>query len=172
MDDQKHEFDDEPSRSQRKREALEVFDAAEALVALSDAQLAKIPLSDELRALVIESRRITSHIARKRQLQFLAKQMRRRDDELPPILAALAHGRDERRRAAAATHRVEAWRTRLLDEGDEALGQFVEAHPSADRHHLRQLVRRAREERNSNKAPSAARELFRELRELLSGDEV
>ena len=172
MDDQKQEFDDEPSRSQRKREALEVFDAAEALVALSDAQLAKVPLSDELRALVIESRRITSHIARKRQVGFLAKQMRRREDELPEIFAALAHGRDERRKASAATHRVEAWRTRLLDEGDEALGQFVEAHPSADRHHLRQLVRRAHDERKANKAPSASRELFRELRELLTGDET
>lgn len=169
-----HEFDphsEEPSRSQRRREALEVFDAAEALVALSDAQLSKVPLSDELHALVLESRRITSHIARKRQLQFLAKQMRRRDDELPAILAALAHGRDERRRESAATHRVEAWRDRLLAEGDEALGQFVEAHPTADRHHLRQLVRRAREERQANKAPSAARELFRELRALLGGDD-
>lgn len=172
MDDQNHELGDEPSRSQLKREALEVFDAAEALVALSDAQLAKMPLSDEIRALVIESRRITSHIARKRQIGFLAKQMRRRDDELPPIFAALAQGRDERRKASAATHRVEAWRTRLLEEGDEALGQLVDAHPSADRHHLRQLVRRAIDERKANKAPSAARELFRELRELLSGDEV
>ena len=70
-----------PSRSQDRRDALEVLALGERLAGLTDAQLAKLPVPDELLPHVLETRRITSHIARKRQLAFLAKQMRRQDDE-------------------------------------------------------------------------------------------
>lgn len=159
------EFDG-PSRSQLRREALDVLALAKALVELTDAQLARVPLSDDLRELVIESRRITANIARKRQLQFLAKHLRRAEDELPAIRAAIEQDTGERRREAAGHHRAESWRDRLVAEGDEALNALLEAHPDADRQQLRTLARRAQEERHANKPPAAARELFRALRIL------
>ena len=64
-------------------------------------------------------------------------------------------------------HRVEAWRDRLIADGDAALSDLLVEFPGADRQHLRQLARNAVEERNRNKPPHAFRELFRELRELL-----
>lgn len=158
-----------PSRSQLRREALDVLKLAETLAALSEAQLADVPLDDELREEVRRARAVTSHIARKRQTQFLAKQMRKLDEEqLEPIRAALANDRDKALREAAALHRVERWRERLLAEGDEALGEFIAAHPSADRQQLRQLVRNTLAERKANKPPHAYRELFRELRDAAS----
>ena len=48
-----------------------------------------------------------------------------------------------------------------------ALADLLTEFPSADRQHLRQLVRNAGEERRKNKPPHAFREIFRELRELL-----
>lgn len=162
-----------PSRSQQRREALAIFDLAEVLVALTDGQLAPIPMPDDLRDMVRDSRRITAPIARKRQLQFLAKHMRREDDEtIDAIRRALEHDREEARRDTALLHRLEAWRDRLLAEGDPALAELLQAHPHPDRQHLRQLVRNAKEERLKNKPPSAYRELFRELRKLLSVDET
>lgn len=157
---------DGPSRSSRRRDALEVFALGEALVELSEAQLARMPLSDDLRALVLESRRITQQIARKRQLQFLAKHMRRREDELPAIRAALEHDKSDARRETAHLHRIEAWRDRLLAEGDAALAELASSHPDLDRNRLRQLMRRAGEEQRANKPPAASREVFRMLREL------
>jgi ribosome-associated protein len=53
-----------PSRSQQRRDALEVFVLAETLAALSDAQLARVPLGDDLLAEVQRTRAVTSHIAR------------------------------------------------------------------------------------------------------------
>ena len=157
-----------PSRSQLRREALEVFELAERLVEQSEAQLARVPLDDELRALVRESQRITQQIARKRQLQYLAKILRREDDEtLDAIRDALENSKADSRRDTAALHRVEAWRDRLIDEGDAALAELLTAHPTADRQHLRQLARNAKDERLHNKPPHAQRELFRALRELL-----
>ena len=56
---------------------------------------------------------------------------------------------------------------RLVEHGDEALAQLLVEYPHADRQHLRQLARNAREERLKNTPPHAYRELFRELRALL-----
>lgn len=157
-----------PSRSQQRREALEVLELGERLALLSDAQLARLPIPDTLLPHIVETRRITSHIARKRQLAYLAKQMRREDEEtLHAIRDALDAQGETARREVAAIHRVEQWRERLLDGGDEALAQLLDQHPRADRQHLRQLVRNALQERRLNKPPHAYRELFRELRALL-----
>ena len=82
--------------------------------------------------------------------------------------AALAEDRDSAHRAAAALHHVERWRERLLEEGDEALAEFIAAHPHADRQQLRQLVRNALAERKAGKPPHAYRELFRVMREVAS----
>ena len=124
---------------------------------------------EDLRELVLASKKITAQIARKRQVQYLAKHMRRREDEaLAAIRAALEHDKADHRREAQALHAVEYWRDRLVDEGDAALAELLDAHPQADRQHLRQLARNAHQERLKNKPPHAFRELFRELRELLS----
>ena len=165
-----------PSRSEQRRAALDVLALGQQLVALSAAQLAKLPIPEDLLPHIRDAKRITSHVAHKRQLAFLAKQMRREDDEaLDAIRDALDAGGDAARRETAALHRVETWRERLLADGDAALAELLAEHPAADRQHLRQLVRNAIDERNRNKPPHAFRELFRELRELLlqadNGDE-
>jgi ribosome-associated protein len=159
-----------PSRSQNRREALEIYTLGEKLVSLTDAQLAKLPVPESLLPHIRECRRITAQIAHKRQLQYLAKQMRREDDEtLDAIRDALDEKGEAARREVAAMHRVEAWREKLLAEGDDALAQLLDEYPNADRQLLRQLVRNTLEERKRNKPPRAFRELYRALRELLLG---
>jgi len=158
-----------PSRSQQRREALEVLDLAKQLSELSPQQVARLPVPEHLLPHIDETRRITSHIAHKRQLQYLAKQMRREDDEtLEAIRDALDANGQAAREEAAMLHRAEAWRERLVADGDAALKDLLSEYPHADRQHLRQLARNAHEERLKNKPPHAFRELFRELRELLA----
>lgn len=155
-----------PSRSQRRREALDVLHIAERLAALSEAELARVPLDEDLRDEVRRTRNITAQIARKRENQFLAKQLRNLDEEsLEAIRHVLAQDKSEAHRAAAALHRLEGWRERLLEGGDEALTAFMAECPAADRQHLRQLVRNALSERRAGKPPHAQRELFRCMRE-------
>lgn len=159
-----------PSRSQNRREALEVLALGEKLVALTEAQLAKLPVPESLLPHIRECKRITAHIAHKRQLAYLAKQMRREDDDvLEAIRDALDESGDAARREVAAMHRIETWRERLLDQGDAALAELLDEYPTADRQKLRQLARSALEERKRNKPPRAYRELYRALREVLLG---
>ena len=162
-----------PRRTQQRIEALEIRNLAEKLVALPAAQLARLPIPEELMPHIVETQRITSHIAHKRQLQFLAKQMRREEDEvLEAIRDAMDEGGEAARRETALLHQAEQWRDRLLADGDDALAALLEEFPTADRQKLRQLVRNATDERAKNKPPRAFRDLFREVRELLSSTDT
>lgn len=163
-DDDTGEFHS-PSRSAQRRAALDVLALGERLAALSDGQLAQLPIPEELLPHIREVRRMPAHGARKRQLAYLAKQMRRHeDDELDAVRDALDAAAEPSRRETARLHALEDWRERLLADGDEALAQFIEAYPEADSQRLRQLVRNALDERRRNRPPRAFRELFRELR--------
>ena len=161
-----------PSRSQQRRDALDVLALAETLATLSDAQLERLPIPDGLLPHIVETRRMTAHGARKRQTAFLAKQMRREDDAaLDAIRDALDAGGEAAKRETARMHRAEHWRERLLAEGDTAMGELLDEHPDADRQQLRQLLRNALDERAKNKPPRAFRELYRAVLALLGDDE-
>jgi|SRR5690348_6312306 len=170
MRDADHLADDEqPSRSARRREALDVLALAKQLVELPPSRIARLELPDDVSGEIGNVRKISSHIARKRQLAYLAKLMRRHDEEVfAPARAALANERAAGAREAAAAHQLEALRERLLAEGDAALSELIAEHPDLDRQHLRTLIRQARLEREGNKPLHAYRELFRVLRQLAS----
>jgi ribosome-associated protein len=151
------------SKSQKKRDVEALQKLGAELVKLSPAQLATVPLPEKLEAAVHEARRITSHEARRRQLQFIGKLMRDVDPE--PLRAALAALEGHSAATRAQQKRLEQWRTRLIDD-DTALTEFAGAHPGADLQALRTLIRNARKEIAEAKPPRAQRELFRMIREL------
>jgi ribosome-associated protein len=105
----------------------------------------------------------------RRHYKRIAKLLSREDADA--FNALLYEKEDLRRQEAARHHRVERWRERLIDEGDEALGEFLDAFPAADRQQLRSLVRAAQRDRERCK-PDSARKLFRFLREILDRAEV
>lgn len=156
-----------PSRTQQRREALVTLTLAKQLVELQPTRLAKLDLPDDVRNEVAITRRITAHIAHKRQLAYLAKIMRRYGDEaFASVRAELGENRDRQRQENAAMHRLEALRDQLLGEDESALSALITQHPGLDRQHLRSLIRQARSERDANKPPRAYRELFQLLKEL------
>ncbi|SEI49930.1 ribosome biogenesis factor YjgA [Frateuria terrea] len=159
-----------PSRTQQRREALAVLALATQLVELPPSRLAKLDLPEDVREEIANVRRISSHIARKRQLAFLAKKMRRHEDAVfDSVRAELGENRERQRQETAAMHRLEALRERLLED-DEAAAALIAEHPAIDRQHLRSLVRQARSERAANKPPRAFREIFQLLKDLQQDD--
>lgn len=161
-----------PSRSEQRRDALDVLALVHQLGPLSEAQLVRMQVPEHLFAHFADLRRISAHGARKRQVAYVAKQMRREDDDvLDAIRDAVDAGGESARQETALLHRAEGWRERLLDEGDEAISALLGEHPDADRQQLRQLVRNALDERTRNKPPRAYRELFRILRSALGGSD-
>lgn len=161
--------DDGPSRTEQRRQALAMLTFAAQLADLPPARLARIDLPDDVRREIETTRHITSHVAHKRQLAYLAKLMRRHDDaDFAAAHAELGANRDQQRADTAAMHRLEVLREHLLEDGDNALQELITTHPQLDRQHLRALIRQARSERDAGKPPRAYREIFQLLKDLSS----
>jgi len=152
------------SRTQLKKEAIALQKIGEKLVQLSDEQLRRMDLPAQLIDAIVDIRSMTSHGARRRQLQYIGSLMRHVD--VAPIEKALLEIEQGEYQRAREFHRTESWRDRLIDGDDEAMTEILEAFPKADRQRLGQLVRSARKEKQNNKPPKSARNLFRYLRDL------
>ena len=140
-----------------------------ALAALPESQLQAMNLAEDLLDALLEAKRIKSHEAKRRQMQYVGRLMRSLDPA--PIRARLAELEGNSAQATARHRRLEAWRERLLAD-DEALTAFAAEHPGADLQVLRTLIRNARKEAGLGKPPRASRELFRVLKEIESSTPV
>lgn len=161
------EFDPEnapPSKSSLKRDAHALQQLGAQLVDLPESVWSMLELPASLVAALSEARGMHARGGRKRQLQFIGKLMRDIDPE--PIRNYFEQERLKTRKLAQAHHELEAWRDRLIEEGDPAIETFLEQHAQADRQHLRQLVRQAKKELAHNKPPKSSRALFRYIRDL------
>jgi ribosome-associated protein len=163
------EFD--PSRSAKRREALDVLKLAKELAVLTGERLAGLEMPDDIREQILECQRIRSHIAHKRQLQFLAKVMRAHEEALPPLRAALHAEQDLKRLQSAEHKRIERWRKRLLAEGDEAFASFCDSVGQFDRQGLRQALKRASSAQTDEQRHGAERQVFRMVKQALEGDD-
>ncbi len=157
--------DQGPSRSSLKREAEALQALGEELVRLPENKFREIELPERLLDAVVLARRLKQRGALRRQRQYIGRLMRDLDPE--PIRAALARVNQADVEATRLLHAAEAWRERLIAQGDDALAAFLDSHPTSDRQHLRRLVRDAADERAGDRPPRAQRELYRELRTIL-----
>ncbi len=140
--------DDQPSKSQRKRDARAHLDVAERLGSSSESVIDAMPLPDNLRKAVNDLRSIKSHGARKRQRHYLAKLLRHEPETTSAILQALDLQSANSQTQNRQFHTIEVWRDRLLDRSDQvarnAVTEFAELHPDTDIQTLRQMVRACR----------------------------
>ena len=150
------------SKTKRKQEMTELQSLGAKLVDLPESQIADLPMEDRLREAVLEAKRITSHEAKRRQMQYVGRLMREIDPA--PLRERLEAITGHSAQAAAQHRRLEAWRERLLAD-DEALTAFAAEHPDADLQALRTLIRNTRKEQKEAKPPRSYRELFRLIKE-------
>ena len=154
------------SKTQRKKEMHELQSLGAELVALAESQIADLSIGERLRDAVLQAKRITSHEAKRRQLQYIGRLMR--DVDPAPIRAQLDALVGHSAQEAARHRRLEALREKLLAD-DEALTAYVAGHAGADLQALRTLIRNARREQKEGRPPRAFRELFRLLKSIDSG---
>lgn len=156
-----------PSKSQRKRDSDALQDLGAALIDLSADRLAKIEMSETLRAAIREAQRLTRNEAKRRQRQYIGKLMRNEDPV--PIRAALDAIAGVSAVANEQMHRLERLRLQLLDDEATALAEITAAYPGIAHtalQHLRQLRRNAIKEKMENRPPRAFREIFQALKAL------
>lgn len=156
------------SKSQIKRECHALTEVGVELAALTDDQLNKIPMSDNLRNALAEVKNIRKHSALKRQRLYIGKLIRK--DDWQSIQSHLEKIKEPLQQQNAAFKAMEDWRDRMLAEGDLAVNAFIGEYRNADRQKLRQLVKNANKEKSLELAPSQARKLFKYIRESIEND--
>ena len=160
-----NDFAEPPSKSSRKREMAALQDLGEQLVALPVDRLKKVPLPEALYDAIRAAQGFKME-ARRRQLQYIGKLMRKIDPA--PIQAQLEVFAGHSGAEVAKMHRLERLRTELLED-EKVIGRIAETWPGADLQYLRTLRRNALKEREAGKPPKSFREIFRVLRELEEG---
>ena len=171
----------EPSRTELKKESAELQKLGEALLTLRSDLFARLDLPESLRTGLDELKRITNFEGRRRQSQYVGKLMRGLE---PGTLQSVREALDEQRGGSAqqtlALHAAEMWRDDLVAK-DDALQDWLQAHPGTDVQQLRALIRQARkdgaptqDEVSKGQAPRrgrAYREIFQIVRDQLEQQE-
>jgi ribosome-associated protein len=164
---------DEASRTDLKRESTELQKLGEELLTLRADLMTKLALPDKLAEGVAEAKRITNFEGKRRQMQFIGKQMRLlTPDTHAAIRTALAEQHAPSAQATLTLHQAEMWRDRLIAD-DDAVGQWMNLSPSTDSQQLRALIRQARKDTKPEKPGAAVRhgrayrDIFQLVRETL-----
>lgn len=154
------------SKSEVKRELLELQRLAGRLLELSPGQWSKLGFDQRMLETLEESRRVKGHNALRRHVRRVAKLLREEDSER---VAALFRDMDsQHQREIQRFHRLESLRDRLMREDETAMTELLSSCPAADRQRIRQLVRAGKREQERKKPPAAQRKLFNYLKELSS----
>jgi ribosome-associated protein len=166
---QSSEFEQEyerPSKSEAKRQSLEVQKLGEELVNEARDRVKRVPMPEDVRDAILMCQTITNHEGRRRQMQFVGKKMRTLDDEeIAVIQRTIDSWKGMSKADTAALHALERRREKLLAD-DKALTVLSTEYPELDVQHLRTLIRNARKEQAENKPPKAYREIFQILKDL------
>lgn len=153
------------SKSERKRQQLELQELGEKLIELKEADLAGLALDEKLREAVRIAASIKSHGALRRQKQYIGKLMRDIDPE--PIRAALARLNADDIRDKRLFARAERWRDRLVQGGSDALTEF-NAVTGTDDAELPRLLAELEVTCDERSEKAVRRKIFRKVHELLA----
>jgi len=156
---------EEKSKSQLKRDMHELQELGEALVKLSDKELKKIPLPEELVDPIMLARRITANSGKRRQLQYIGKIMRRVDVE--PLRQAYDDLKNGQRNDATKHRQAEKLRDKLVAGDNTVLDSIFSTYPAIERQQLTQLIRQAQKEKELGKPAASAKKIFQLLWEQL-----
>ena len=164
---------DEQSRTDLKRESLELQKLGEDLLTLRADLMARLNLSEKLKNTLVEAKRITNFEGKRRQMQYIGKMMRLLD---PATLEAVRTTLHEQNNGSAqenlVLHLAETWRDRLVADED-AFGEWISQYPDTDSQQLRALTRQARKDAKPEKPGEAVRhgrayrDIFQLVREQL-----
>jgi ribosome-associated protein len=155
-----------PSKTRMKKQSDELQELAVLLTELPADQLATIPIGEDLKDAIEETKNITKNEALRRHRQFLGKLMRNSDHVA--ITAAYNKIKENRDRMNRLMHVIEHWRDTLIRGENAETDRFIELYPTVDRQQLRTLVRSAKGELNTQNPPAFARKLFKFLRETIA----
>jgi ribosome-associated protein len=157
---------EEISKTEVKKEMVVLQQLGIKLVKLSDSQLSKISLPENLLDSIKLAKTITKNGGLKRQLKYVGKLMRHVDPE--PIIEAIDNIETGNKKNKQLFQFKEQWRDWLLEGEKDKLTEFLNKYPSADMQRLRQLIRNYNTAKTDDKKKQIARQLFKIVSALVT----
>ncbi|MBA6264021.1 MAG: ribosome biogenesis factor YjgA [Colwellia sp.] len=154
------ELDEElKSKSEVKREMIQLQIFGQSLIDLSKHQRSKIPFTEEIKdALILADKIKNKHEALRRHVRHLARMLSEAD--LEPIKHALDVMANKHQQETAKFIKLEKMRDDVIDQGNDFVEALLNEHESMERQKLRQLVRQASKEKKAEKLGKYYKELF------------
>ena len=174
------------SRTDLKRESFELQKLGEDLLQLRQDAMQQLVAQQHVPELLFEAirdaKKITNFEGLRRQMQYVGKLMRKLDaSQVQAIRDALDVQHNGSAEETLALHMSEHWRDRLLKD-DQALADWLIAHPDTDSQQLRALIRQARKDGLPDKSAvsqgafprqgRAYRDIFKLVRDQLNAAKV
>jgi ribosome-associated protein len=163
---------DAQSRTDLKKESLELQKLGEDLLTLRPDFMARLDLTEKLKDAVAEAKRISNFEGKRRQMQFIGKLMRLLEPaEIDAIRAVLNEQLSGSAADILALHQAQTWRDRLIAD-DDAFGEWVTKSPKTDSQQLRALIRQARKDAKPEKPGAAVRHsrAFRDIFQIVRSE--
>ena len=168
---------DAMSRTDEKKESLALQKLGEDLLTLRPDFISRLDLSEKLKDAVVEAKRITNFEGKRRQMQFIGKQMRLLEEtQVKAIKSMLTEQHSGSASETLALHLAQTWRDRLIGD-DDAFGEWILQLPQSDSQQLRALISQARKDAKPEKPEKsggavrhgrAYRDIFQMVRAALS----
>ncbi|AOW76804.1 hypothetical protein A3Q34_08020 [Colwellia sp. PAMC 20917] len=154
------ELDEElKSKSEVKREMIQLQIFGQSLIDLSKHQRSKIPFTEEIKdALILADKIKNKHEALRRHVRHLARILS--ESDLEPIKHALDVMANKHQQETAKFVKLEKMRDDAIDKGNDFVEALLNEHESMERQKLRQLVRQAAKEKKAEKLGKYYKELF------------
>lgn len=152
------------SKSEVKREMLQLQAFGQKLINLSKHQRSKIPFTDDIKdALHLADKIKNKHEALRRHVRHLAKILS--ESDLEPINHALDVMANKHQQETAKFVKLEKMRDNVIEQEGSFIEDLLAENDTMDRQKLRQLSRQAAKEQKAEKIGKYYKELFDYLKE-------
>ncbi|CAM4434933.1 MULTISPECIES: ribosome biogenesis factor YjgA [Pseudoalteromonas] len=155
------------SKSELKREALELHELGCEIAGLAKKQREKLPLTDELKEAMTVADRIRAKTdAYRRHMNYIAKTLRSTPN-VEDIQAAMDLMLNKNNKADVLLNKIELIRDEVIAKGDSKINELLDKYPELERQKMRQMARQASKEVKAEKPGKAYKELFQYLKEAI-----
>ena len=155
------------SKTDIKKEVKELQEFAAQLTKLGKSQRAKLSASETLQ----EGFKLADKISNKpdalrRHMQYMTKVLR--DEDLEVLQKEYTLLTSPNQISDQQMQKIELQRVKLLEQGNEAVSDFVAQYPNVEVQKLRQLIRQAKKEVEKEKPAKNYKELFQFIKNVLA----
>ena len=128
-------------------------------------EIKRFNFPENIQQAINDLKAIKSNSAKKRQVQYLGKLLRRID--LSKAYIVIEQLRTNSQKEIKLDHYIEKWRERLISD-KEAVTEFISLYSSSKNQTIRQLVQNSIKEKELNKSAKSYRQLFQTIKAIIN----